>query len=55
MQGSWEGPVPLLRDGAHTWRAHDLQSPDVIRFDAFVEDRPQILWLGGVAVARASV
>lgn len=55
MQGSWEGPVPLLPDGPDTWRIGDLQSPDVIRFDAFIEGRPQVLMVGGVAVARASV
>jgi CubicO group peptidase (beta-lactamase class C family) len=54
MQGPWEGPVPLLPDGADTFRVYDLDSPDVVRFDAFVEGRPQVLWLGGVAVARAS-
>lgn len=52
---AWDGPAPLLADGVNTWRVLDLQSPDVIRFDAFVDGRPQLLWIGGVAVARASV
>jgi hypothetical protein len=55
MQGAWEGPVPLLPAGTNTWRIYDLQTPDVVRFDAFVGGQPQVLWLGGVAVARASV
>ena len=55
MQGAWEGPVPLLPAGPHTWRIYDPQTPDVVRFDAFVDGQPQVLWLGGVAVARASV
>jgi CubicO group peptidase (beta-lactamase class C family) len=55
MQGAWEGPVPLLPAGTNTWRIYDPQTPDVVRFDAFVDGQPQVLWLGGVAVARASV
>jgi D-alanyl-D-alanine carboxypeptidase len=55
MQTSWEGPVRLLQDGLHTYRSGDLQTPDVIRFDAFVDGQPQLLWIGGVAVARSSV
>lgn len=55
MQTSWEGPVPLLPDGPDTYRVLDLQAPDVVRFDAYVDGQPQVLWIGGVAVPRASV
>jgi hypothetical protein len=55
MQTSWEGPVPLVADGANTYRPYAMDVPDVVRFDVFIEGQPQVLWTGGVPVARASV
>lgn len=55
MQTTWEGPVPLVADGPNTYRVYEMQTPDVVRFDAFVDGQPQVLWIGGVPVMRASV
>ena len=55
MQTSWGGPVPLVADGPNTYRIYAMEVPDVVRFDAFVDGQPQVLWTGGVPVARASV
>jgi hypothetical protein len=55
MQTYWEGPVPLVADGPHTYRLYAPEVPDVVRFDAFVDGQPQVLWTWGVPVARSSV
>ena len=55
MQTSWEGPVPLVADGPNTYRPYAMEVPDVVRFDAFVDGQPQLLWTGGVPVPRSPV
>jgi hypothetical protein len=55
MQTSWGGPVSLVADGPNTYRIYAMEVPDVVRFDAFVDGQPQVLWTCGVPVARASV
>jgi hypothetical protein len=44
-----------LADGPNTYRIYAMEVPDVVRFDAFVDNQPQVLWAWGVPIARASV